>query len=196
MRPYSSVNALCGLSYTGVTGTQVLKHFRETGSEFPKLYAGAKKKKKNLKSLVSHILSNKALLLFQGHLRVQLYLFYRYFGIRSVWEKRVQIPPNNAQGYTKSKLKSLAPHFTSIKAFSVSDLYGSSYTCYSGIEAIQGNWTPISQIICRDTQNNPKSLAPDFTSNEALLLCQGDLRVQLYLFCGYLGIRESRRNWA
>ena len=44
MRPYSSVVALCGLSYTCFTGTHVLGKFGETGPEYPKSGAGAHEK--------------------------------------------------------------------------------------------------------------------------------------------------------
>ena len=36
MRPYSSDKALCELSYTCFTGTQVLWQFGETGPKYPK----------------------------------------------------------------------------------------------------------------------------------------------------------------
>ena len=40
MRPYSSVRALCELSYTCFTGTRVLGQFWKTGPEYPKSCAG------------------------------------------------------------------------------------------------------------------------------------------------------------
>ena len=40
IRPNSSVRALCGLSYTCFTGSQVLGQFGEIGPEYPKLCAG------------------------------------------------------------------------------------------------------------------------------------------------------------
>ena len=40
----------------------------------------------------------------------------------------------------------------------------------------------------RHTKSNPKTSVPHLTSNEVLLLCQGQLRAQLYLSYGYLSI--------
>ena len=41
----------------------------------------------------------------------------------------------------------------------------------------------------RHTKSNPKTSSPHLTLNEVLLLCQGHLRVQLYLSYGYLSVR-------
>ena len=46
------------------------------------------------------------------------------------------------------------------------------------------------------SKNNPKTSAPYLTSNHVLLLCQGHLRVQLYLSYGYSSIRSIWGNWA
>ena len=44
MRLYSSVRALCGLSYICFSATQVLGQFGETGLEYPKSHAGTYEK--------------------------------------------------------------------------------------------------------------------------------------------------------
>ena len=45
-------------------------------------------------------------------------------------------------------------------------------------------------------KSNQKSLDPYFTLNYLLLQCLGPLRVELYLFYRYLGIRAIWGNWA
>ena len=44
MRPYSSVIALCGLSFTCFIGTRVLGQFGETRTKYPKSHAGTHEK--------------------------------------------------------------------------------------------------------------------------------------------------------
>ena len=44
MRPYSSVRALCGSSYTCFTGTRLSGQFGEIGSEYHELHAGTHEK--------------------------------------------------------------------------------------------------------------------------------------------------------
>ena len=53
-RRYSSVKALCGLSYTCFTGTWVLGQFEETGPEYPKSCVGILKVIQSLQILISH----------------------------------------------------------------------------------------------------------------------------------------------
>ena len=48
MRPYSSVRALCGLSYTCFSGTQILRHFRESGPRYSKSRAGTHEKESKI----------------------------------------------------------------------------------------------------------------------------------------------------
>ena len=50
--------------------------------------------KSNPKSAAPYLTSNESLLLFQGHLRVLLYLSYWYLKIRAIWINRAQIPQN------------------------------------------------------------------------------------------------------
>ena len=55
MRPYSSVRALCGSSYTGFTGTWVLGQFGEIRPEYPKSCAGTHEKNSKVFSSLFHI---------------------------------------------------------------------------------------------------------------------------------------------
>ena len=52
MRPYSSVKALCGLSYTCFPGTWVLEQFWGTGPEYSKLCTRTQKVIKSLQLLI------------------------------------------------------------------------------------------------------------------------------------------------
>ena len=54
MRPYSSVRALCGLSYTGFTGTWALGQFGEIGLDYPKHMQGHMKSTQSLQILILH----------------------------------------------------------------------------------------------------------------------------------------------
>ena len=60
MRPYSSVKALCGSSYTCFTGTQVLGQFGETWPEYPKSCTGTHEKQS--KVFTPHFTSDQLLL--------------------------------------------------------------------------------------------------------------------------------------
>ena len=55
MRPYSSVKALCGSSYTCFTGARVLGQSGESGSKSPKSYAKTHEKQSKVFSSLFHI---------------------------------------------------------------------------------------------------------------------------------------------
>ena len=74
-RLYSSFNGLCGLIYTCFLGTRVLGHTKRM---------------------------NEFYLLWQSHLRVELYLSYGYLSIRTIWQNRVKIPPNHMKCHIES----------------------------------------------------------------------------------------------
>ena len=90
MRPYSSFKTLCGLSYTCFTGTQVLGKFGETWPKYPKSYTGTHENQSKVFSSTFHV--KLAFTLVSKPLRVGLYLFYRYLGIRVIWGNWPQIP--------------------------------------------------------------------------------------------------------
>ena len=100
MRLYSSAKGLCGLNYSCFSGTQVLGQFRETGPKYPK--SCTKTYEEKSKDFSSSLTFNEVLLLFQSHLRVQLYLSYGYLSIRTIWGNRAQIPPNHMKWHMKS----------------------------------------------------------------------------------------------
>ena len=111
MRPYSSVRALSGSSYTCFTGTQVLGQFGEFGPGYPKSRAGTNEKyfkvfrslfyiKWDL-TLVSRPSVGQAIPVLQ---------VLRYWG--NLGKLGLNIP-NHAQGHMESSPKSSAPHFTS-----------------------------------------------------------------------------------
>ena len=89
-------------------------------------------------------------------------------GIREIWEKRAQTPPNHVQSHMKSNAKSSASYFTSNETL----LYSISYQIrpyplwvelylfhrYSGIGAMWGNWPQIPQCMCWDTWKAIQSL--------------------------------------
>ena len=61
---------------------------------------------------------------------------------------------------------------------------------YSGTRTTWGNLAQIPAVdVLGHMKNNPKSSAPYFTLNEALLFCHDNLRIDLYLHYGYLGIK-------
>ena len=84
MRPYSSVKALCWMSYTCFTGTRVLGQFGGNWTRKNPNHAQGHMKD-NPKFSTPYFTSNKLLLYCLAPLRVDLYLFYRYLGIRAIW---------------------------------------------------------------------------------------------------------------
>ena len=90
--------------------------------------------------------------------------------------------PNHVQGHLKSNPKSSSPNFTSNETL--------SFTCFPATRVLgggggiwRGNWVgPNAPNHAQGhAKSNPMNSAPYLRSNDVLLLCQGHLRVQLYL---------------
>ena len=85
IRLYSSVTALWGLSCTCFTDIWTLEQFEETGSKYPKSYAGTHRKYSRVFSITLTL--NEVLFKRQGFLRVKLYLVPGILNIRAIWGK-------------------------------------------------------------------------------------------------------------
>ena len=91
---------------------------------------------------------------------------------------------------TQKVIKSLQHHIShEIRSYSsINATRVSSYTCFRLF------WSSGKFRLTRPKYPNPKSLAPHFTSDEALHFCQDFLRFKLYLFFGYLSIKAIWRR--
>ena len=111
MRPYSSVRALCGSSYTGFTGTWVLGQFGEIRPEYPKSCAGTHEKNSKVFSSLFHIKWDLTLVLGPSLGRaIPVSQVLKYWGNLG---KLGPDTPNHVQGQMKNTSKSSDPYFTS-----------------------------------------------------------------------------------
>ena len=93
------------------------------------------------------------------------------------------------QGYMKRNTKSSDPYYTSNQVL----LYclGPLYTCFTGIWALRqfGETRPKYLKSCLETHTKQSKFSIlYFTLSNVLLKCQGNLRVELYLFQSISGI--------
>ena len=109
MRPYSSVRALCGSSYTGFTGTWVLGQFGEIRPEYPKSCAGTHEKNSKVFSSLFHIKWD--LTLVSGPSVCRAIPVSQILGCWGNLGKLGPNTPNHAQGHMESSPRSSAPHF-------------------------------------------------------------------------------------
>ena len=155
----------------------------------------------NPKSLVLCFTPDETLLQCHCLLWVQLYLFLRYSGIGAIWGSWARIPQimcqDTCKGIQSLQLlvsNQMRPYCSAIL------LSGLSYTCFTGTCRYWGSLGKLGLNTLNHAQghkkSNPKISVPQLTSNEVLLLCQDQLRVQLYLSYGYSGIRLIWRNRA
>lgn len=86
----SYAKVIWGFSYTFLTGILALGKSEKTGPGYPKIVCRATQKKS--KPSPTHFTSSKALLYYQSSLRVELYLFHRYLGMRKIWGKWTKRP--------------------------------------------------------------------------------------------------------
>ena len=191
MRPYSSVRALCGSSYTGFTGTWVLGQFGEIRPEYPKSCAGTHEKNSKVFSSLFHIKWD--LTLVSGPSVSWAIAVSQVLGY---WGNLGKLGPNTpyyVQEHMKSNPKSSAPCFTSNETLlqCQSPLWGELYLFhwYLGIGAIWENWARIPQItwkIIWKVIQSPQILIlhqmRPYSSVKALLWGE------LYLFHRYSGI--------
>ena len=86
-----------------------------------------------IKDLTSTFHVNKALLYHQGSLRVELYLFYKYLGMRELWEKWTQ-RPYIIWSHTRKVIQSPQLHVShQFRLHScVKTLWKLIYTCFTG----------------------------------------------------------------
>ena len=89
------------LSYNCFRGNQILGQFREIEPRTQNQVKGHTKR--DPKPTVTYLTWNEALLLCEGHLIVQLYLFYWYWGIRGILGSWPQIPLAKSSLRTKEK---------------------------------------------------------------------------------------------
>ena len=113
-------------------GIRRLGQFGKTKSKYPKSCAGHTKS--NLGSSALHLTSNKALFKCQDHQRIELYLFYGYWGIRTInfWGTGTKYHKSCAGTHG---LQLHIPHQMSPYS-SVKTVSGSSYACFTGIWAL------------------------------------------------------------
>ena len=151
---YSSVRALCGLSYNCFSGTR--DNLGKLGPNTPNHVQGHMKS--NPKSSNVYFTSNETLFQFKALFGV----IYTYFtGTGTIEETGTEYwgnfkklglnTSNHAEGHMKSNPKSSASHFTSNQLLlqSLGSLTVELYLFYRylGIRAIQGNWAQIPEIM-------------------------------------------------
>ena len=137
MRPYSSVKALSGSSYTCFTGTQVLGQFAGTGPIYSKS-CGEWHMKSNPKSSAPYFTLNETLPWCQGPRWVEFILVsqvLRYWGNLG---KLASNTPNEVRGHTHKVIQSFQNHilhwmrsYSSVKA-----ILGLIYTCFKVVEVL------------------------------------------------------------
>ena len=168
----SYAKAIWGFSYTFLTGILALGKSEKTGPDYPKIVCRATQKKS--KPSPPHFTSSKALLYCQASLRVELYLFHRYLGMRKIWGKWTKRPyrclgiktmwgewtqtPQSIWSKTLKVIQCFQLHFShqdrfhsGVKFFWES-IYIYLFHRHSDIRQIWGNWSQIPQIMCKNTQ--------------------------------------------
>ena len=111
IRPYSSIRALCGSSYTCFTGTRVLGQFGENGPKYPKSCTGTHEKSFKVFRLLFYIKWDLTLVS-----RPSVGQAIPISQVQRDWSNLGKLgpnAPNHAQGHMKSNPKSSAPHVTS-----------------------------------------------------------------------------------
>ena len=89
IRPYSSIKAIWEWCCTFLRGIWTLGQFKKLDPNTSNQVQ--EHTESNAKFSVPHLTSIETSLLHQGHLMVELYLFYKYSGIRAIWGNLVQI---------------------------------------------------------------------------------------------------------